>query len=326
MSETLFALDRGNYRDCHRLYRGPRNEEYYLGDYSLESTTAIDVTADRKTAGSCSLIRIRSRNRQYFRRSWSHIRADGTDVAVLWFLKRGALSISHQSGRSLVKAGDFAVTYSTAPFYMECDTDEQSVHLVFHVVVPTHMLRRFIPAHVPAGFCTTAEGREFSLAERIFTDVFEDCGRLSEQSALRLVDGALSVLRDALGDRDLRRPIRRSLAETRLEQVLRFLDARFCDPALSLGGVAKACGISRRYLSFLLELHGTPFSTMIWQKRLNAAAEWLASADSAGVGIKEIAHRVGFKSPAHFSRLFKSAYDLSPTEYRMTRVGAADAH
>lgn len=303
------------------LYRGPRNEEYYLGDYTLESGSSIDVRADRKTAGSCSLIRLSSRNRQYFRRSWSHIRADGTDVAILWFVKRGGLSIVHPTGRSIARAGDFAITYSTTPFYMECDTDEQSVHQVFHAVIPTHLLRRLIPAELPAGFCTAAQGRAFSLAERMLTDVFEDQGRLSEQSSVLLVDGALSVLRDALAEGDLPRPARRSLAQKRLDDVLRYLDAHFCNPALSLGTMAEACGISRRYLSFLLDLHGTPFSTLIWQKRLNAAAQWLASPESAGVGIKEIAHRVGFKSPAHFSRLFRSAYELSPTEYRRRGAG-----
>ena len=56
----------------------------------------------------------------FFRRTRSHIREDATDVAVLWFVKRGRLYITHQSGYSVAKPGDFVVTESMTPFYMEC--------------------------------------------------------------------------------------------------------------------------------------------------------------------------------------------------------------
>jgi AraC-like DNA-binding protein len=34
------------------------------------------------------------------------------------------------------------------------------------------------------------------------------------------------------------------------------------------------------------------------------------------VSISEIAYSVGFKSPAHFSRMFKRVFDMNPREYR----------
>lgn len=325
MSETLFKFDASNFRECQKLYRGPHSGEYYLGDYTIEAGPRIDIRAERRTAGSCSIIRQRSQNRQYFRRSWSHIRADGTDVAVLWFVKRGRLGITWQGGRSLVGAGGFALTHSMSPFYMECQTDDEPMHSTLHAVIPTHILRRFIPFAGPTGFRTAAGSREIMLVERILTEVFEDQGRLSDQSCARLVDGALSVLHDALVAGGSAPPARRSLADRRLEQVLRFVDLHFSDPDLSLGKLASACGISRRYVSFLFELHGTPFSELIWRKRLEAAAEWLSCAEAHEVWIKEVAYRVGFKSSAHFSRLFKTAYHVSPVDYRTRHGGAGNA-
>ena len=39
--------------------------------------------------------------------------------------------------------------------------------------------------------------------------------------------------------------------------MLRYIEVHLSDPKLSITTVAKGCGISTRYLSFLLKLHGT---------------------------------------------------------------------
>src|SRR3546814_8077322 len=88
----------------------------------------MDGRAACKTVGSCSTIRLRSKCRLFFRRNWSHIREDGTDVAVLWFVKRGRLAVSHQAGECVAKAGDFVITRSTTPFAIECQTDADGLH------------------------------------------------------------------------------------------------------------------------------------------------------------------------------------------------------
>ena len=81
--------------------------------------------------------------------------------------------------------------------------------------------------------------------------------------------------------------------------------------------VAEGCGISPRYISFLLQLHCVSYSNLIWEKRLKLAAAWLLSSKSATVPISEIAYSVGFKSTAHFSRMFKREFGMSPRDYRL---------
>lgn len=316
MTETLFAFDERNYRDCQNAFRGDNNQEYYLGDYSIEAGSTIDVRADKKAVGSCSIIRLRSKSRLFFRRSWSHIREDATDVTVLWFVKRGSLCVSHQSGSSTAAAGDFVITKSMSPFTMECKTDDESVHEVLHVIVPTHVFRRFIPREVTPGFTVPAEGREFLIAERILTDVFEDADELAEHIEQLLVDSALSVLTDAIKDCDNATRTRQPISEKRLQDVLRFIEIHLCDPKLNATMVAEACGISPRYLSHLLRQHGVSFSALVWDWRLKIAHQWLSSTNPSDISIAEIAFRVGFKSPAHFSRLFKRVFKVGPREYR----------
>ena len=322
MTETLFVFDKRNYLDCQNSFRGARNQEYYLGDYSIEASSVIDVRADRRSVGACSIIRLRSKTRLFFRRNWSHIREDATDVAVLWFVKRGRLCVSHQSGHSVAQAGDFVVTKSMTPFTIECHPDEDALHEVLHVIVPTHVFRRFIPQDVRTGFSVPAEVRELAIAARILTDIFEDADQLSPHVTQLLVDSALLVLSDLIKDRDTGAPVRQSIADKRLQDVLRYIEVHLSDPKLCIGAVAKGCGISPRYLSFLLKLHGVPFSTLVWDKRLQAASRWLAASRPDEASISEIAYKVGFKSAAHFSRMFKRAFNMSPRLYRSAGLPA----
>ncbi len=320
MTEKLFAFDERNYHDCQAAFRGENNQEYYLGEYVIESGSTIDVRADKKAVGACSIIRLQSKSRLFFRRSWAHIREDATDVTVLWFVKRGSLNISHQCGSSIAKAGDFIITKSMAPFTIECKTDDHSLHEVLHVVVPSHIFRRFIPDEINIGFCTSAERREFRIAEQIFTEVFDDADELSDRIEQVLVDSALSVLADAVKHCDNSMHERQSLSQKRRQDVLRYIEIHLSDPKLNAEMVAHGCGISRRYLSHLLRQNGTTFPNLIWDWRLKTAHDWLSSDVGNNVSIAEVAFRIGFKSPAHFSRLFKRVYKMSPREYKTTQI------
>lgn len=323
MTEKLFAYDERNYHEGQTTFRGENNQEYYLGEYAIDAGSKIDVRADKKAVGACSIIRLQSKTRLFFRRSWSHIREDATDVTVLWFVKRGSLCISHQCGNSTACAGDFVITRSMAPFTMECRTDDQSTHEVLHVVIPSHIFRRFIPDEINAGFCTPTTRREFRIAERIFTDVFEDSDELTERTEQLLVDSALSVLTEGVKHCENSMHERQSLSQKRRQDVLRYVEIHLSDPKLNAEMVAQACGISRRYLSHLLRQNGTSFPNLVWDWRLKTAHEWLSSETGNTISIAEVAFRIGFKSPAHFSRLFKRVYKVSPREYRTTRMERA---
>jgi AraC-like DNA-binding protein len=316
MAETLFAFDEHNYRSCQNSFRGERNQEYYLGDLTIETGSIIDIRAERKAVGPISIIRLRSRTRHFFRRSWSHIREDATDVTVLWFIKRGRLCVSNQNGSSVAKAGDFVITRSMTPFYIDCQTDEDLTHEALHVTIPTHILRGYISDDVTTGFSISAERREFAIAENILANLLEDDGQIAPDTAEILVNSALTVISHAIRDRNVCGRLRQTVSDRRLQEVLRFIEVHLSNPNLSTAMVATGCGISPRYLSFLLKHHGTSFSTLVWEQRLKKAKSWLSASNPNDVSISEIAYSVGFKSPAHFSRMFKRVFDMNPREYR----------
>jgi AraC-like DNA-binding protein len=316
MAETLFALDRRNFQECQTLFRGERGQEYYLGDFWIEDATTIEVKSERKTVGPISIIRQRSATNLFFRRTRQHIREDATDLSVLWFVRQGSLTFSNQCGNRVVKPGEFAVTRSMSPFFIECRPGGEGVHEVLHVTVPTHILRTHVAHNLNTGLFMSASRAELAAAEAILVRVFDDEGALAEDSARLLVETALALIGHAVRADEAIAPSRQTIADRRLAEVLRFIEVHLSDPQLSTAMVARGCGISPRYLSFLLRLKGTSFSELVWEQRLDKARTWLASSDPREISISEIAYGVGFKSPAHFSRMFKRVFKVNPREFR----------
>lgn len=325
MAETLFSFDRKNYRECQDRFRGERGQEYYRGDFWIEDASVIDVKAERKAVGPISIIRQRSATNLFFRRTRQHIREDATDLSILWFVKHGSLAFSNQCGNKVANPGDFVITRSMSPFFIECRVDGEGLHEQLHVTVPTHILRAHIPHDFGTGLFMPVERPELAIAENILTDVFEDEGSLAEDSARQLVETALAIIGNAVRADHAAIPVRQTIADRRLDEVLRYIEVHLSDPQLSTAMVARGCAISQRYLSFLLRLKGTSFSELVWQQRLEKAKNWLSASGPRDISISEIAYGVGFKSPAHFSRMFKRVFKVNPREFRVDTTGADTA-
>ena len=88
---------------------------------------------------------------------------------------------------------------------------------------------------------------------------------------------------------------------------------------ISLSEYAQLCNMSlssfkRRFKS----VYQTTPLQYIQQKRLEKSRELLAVSD---LSISDVAYDSGFKSLSHFSKRFKEAYGISPSEFRLTLSG-----
>jgi AraC-like DNA-binding protein len=88
------------------------------------------------------------------------------------------------------------------------------------------------------------------------------------------------------------------------------------DPNLSLTTLAAAHHISIRQLQKLFATQGLTISGWIRERRLERARRDLANPAQPNVPITAIADRWMFANSAHFSRVFKAAYNISPRDYR----------
>ncbi|MFF8971854.1 helix-turn-helix domain-containing protein [Streptomyces sp. NPDC014995] len=101
-----------------------------------------------------------------------------------------------------------------------------------------------------------------------------------------------------------------------LPRIQVFIDRHLADPDLTPDAIARAHQISVRYLHKLFQTEDVTVSRWIQRRRLQECRRELARREAAGRTIAAVARRWGFTSAAHFSRVFRDAYGLSPAEWR----------
>jgi AraC-like DNA-binding protein len=109
----------------------------------------------------------------------------------------------------------------------------------------------------------------------------------------------------------------------RVERALAEIELRLGEPALQPADIARAQGVSRRYLDGLMvEQLGRSLAAHIRQRRLERAAhELLTRPDDA---VLEVAERWGFNDASHFTRLFRSHFAATPGAYRRAAAEGND--
>lgn len=101
-----------------------------------------------------------------------------------------------------------------------------------------------------------------------------------------------------------------------LQHVYGYIDDHLGSTDLSPGSIASAHYISTRHLHSLFRQADTTVSTWIRERRLERCRADLLDPGHALLPIAAIAARWGFADAAHFSRVFKNAYGISPSELR----------
>ncbi|MFJ8109080.1 helix-turn-helix domain-containing protein [Streptomyces sp. NPDC096132] len=110
-----------------------------------------------------------------------------------------------------------------------------------------------------------------------------------------------------------------------LARLLEYVELHLTDPDLSPEVIARAHHISVRYLHKLFKDEGTTVGRWILRRRLDECRRDLMRHGRGSRTIAAVAARWGFLSATHFSRVFRTAYGMSPREWRDTAGRAASA-
>lgn len=98
-----------------------------------------------------------------------------------------------------------------------------------------------------------------------------------------------------------------------LHTIHTYIDQHLAEP-ISLAELAEQVYLNPVYLSRAYkQITGQNLSKYIADRRLEKARSLLSNSNAK---ISEIAGRVGYESPAHFSRIFKKSTGMTPQEYR----------
>jgi AraC-like DNA-binding protein/mannose-6-phosphate isomerase-like protein (cupin superfamily) len=316
-------------RDAAELRRGLAvrvNDAFTDGDLDI-APRAREVRAFIRTGLSGPVTFMHSLNGTdiSFRRSWHHIRARKAAVRLMYFVLQGEMQVVSAAGSYAVTPGRCAVINADEPFYTQCAVPEGGSFESALAVVPEHLILSRMPwaKQLTTGFEVDASHQQ------VVTGLLEllcfEGDRLSRRAAEPLAEAFLESISDGVSD-TLAGTVRGSSLVDR-----RFADIRECVRKyvtcadLTYEWVAQHCGISPRYLCYVLKANDTSFSELLWSERLPKARDWLVCEAFRRYPIHKIAGMAGFKSAAHFSRMFKSAYGVSPKDYRSARPMVARA-
>lgn len=102
-------------------------------------------------------------------------------------------------------------------------------------------------------------------------------------------------------------------AERSLEQAAQYIAAHFREP-LTLNQISAMSGFSPAYFSRKFKaFSGISFSSYLMLLRLREAASLLRS---TSLSVSDISQRCGFSGANYFGDVFRTAYGISPREYR----------
>ncbi|MFJ6517019.1 helix-turn-helix domain-containing protein [Streptomyces filamentosus] len=106
-----------------------------------------------------------------------------------------------------------------------------------------------------------------------------------------------------------------------LSRIHAHIEEHLMDPDLSPESIARAHHISVRYLQKLFQNDGSTVSQWVRRRRLEFCRLELGRTHRK-VTMAAVAHRWGFSSPSHFSRTFRGAYGMSPSEWQALAASA----
>lgn len=216
---------------------------------------------------------------------------------------------------ALLEPGDIAIYDTDRPYSLYFDDEFRTVVLMF----PQHLID--LPVEVVRQLTATRLSRADTLVGMVgpfIAQLASNLEQVSGTTGMRLTHSAIDLVTTVLANKlDLDRAGNsRHLAL--LQQVRQYIETNLASVELGPTQIAAAHFISTRHLHSIFREQGTTVSSWIRARRLERCRRDLLDPLYADRPVAAIAARWGFVDAAHFSRVFKAAYDSSPSELRAT--------
>ena len=295
----------------------------YWHDAVWKTFVPLDVTApkDRPFSGSVATDRIGhlqistvDADRERVRRSRSLIAESPDEHLALGLQTRGSGVVVQDERTAVLRPGEFALYDTSRPYTL--DFPDRFEMVVFQLPrralgLPEPDLRNITGVTIGADQGLAALLVPFLSRLAAEADTYEP--EVGEMLARNAGDLLATVVVERLGRGTARMD---AAQQSLLLRIRTFVDAHLADPALSPEAIAAAHHISVRHLQRLFQAEGETVGGWIRHRRLEECRRELGRPRRTRPTVAAVAHRWGFVSPSHFSRAFRTAYDMSPREWQ----------
>jgi AraC-like DNA-binding protein len=214
---------------------------------------------------------------------------------------------------AVLQAGDLAVYDTDRPYSLVFDDDFRTMVVMFpkHLIsLPSDMIGQLTAVRI------SGQGGLGAMVVPYLTQLAGNLDQLAGTTGARLAHSALdlvtTVFTRELGLDEVSADPHRAL----VQRIRSYIDRNLASTDLGPATIASAHFISTRHLHGLFQEQGVTVSTWIRTRRLEQCRRDLLDPMLADRPVAAIAARWGFVDAAHFSRAFKSAFGISPSEYR----------
>ena len=284
-------------------------------DIEFDGATSFYGMTESCELGSVRLTRIKSTAVNYHR----HPRhCDGIDPRFLVCIPlAGEVELDQLGRRTRCAPGRMLLEHSDEPYRFHYGNTSD----MWTLLMPESMLE--VRARNPMRFCAmdfdvhTGVGKLF----RDYLKAVANNADLRADPVQSLVGAQLADLLAAVlkGDSRILQSMGSSVKNAHLVRIEQYLRSNLTNPELSAETVAKACGISVRYLHLLFKDTEMTLAQWIREHRLHMAHEALTQGRGRA-SIAQIAYQHGFNDHAQFSTAFRKRYGYSPSDVLSQRI------
>ncbi|MEV7866344.1 helix-turn-helix domain-containing protein [Streptomyces sp. NPDC088124] len=240
--------------------------------------------------------------------------SDNDDYVVVKLVSRGAARVEQDTRDVCVRPGQLFVYDMARPIRLTLPERFQTKSLVLprHVLGLSESDLRQLTAS-PLDTETALGG----LLSPFLSRLVDTAGAYPQRIGALIAGNVVSLL-TVLADERLGRDTMStpSAAQALLLRIRAHIDRHLADPDLTPDAIARAHHISVRYLHKLFQAEDITVGRWIQRRRLEECRRELARLEAASTTVAAVAHRWGFASASHFSRVFRTAYAMSPAEWR----------
>ncbi|HEY3798268.1 MAG TPA: AraC family transcriptional regulator [Caulobacteraceae bacterium] len=268
---------------------------------------------ETKTVGEVTLLRVASVEEQDTQSHAEGLTAPKGQVLLLGLMHGDCAFKAADERLKRMQRKEILLALGGAPLALRPEAGAR----VAGLAVPSHLLApRFVSTERMRAGALAAHGGGMAPL------LYDLISRFTAREALTPGAGALvdavggllsAMLEDCVAAET---PVRGQAAIARRDQINRHMRRHFADPELSAGDVARAVGVSRRYLHRLFAEEQLSFREELIALRIEACMKAFLDENQADKTIAEIAFAAGYADISQFNRHFRKLKGATPSALR----------